>query len=78
MGILSTLDAKIKRAEERYAEIKKDTQNIRRVGDKVFDVITLAPTKKGGKPIQVKVKKCPPCPCSRIKKSDPKYKKKRR
>jgi len=77
MGILSKLDEKIKRAEQKYAQVKKDTENLRRVGGKAFDVITLAPTKKGGKPIKVAVKKCPPCPCSRIKKSSSKYKKRR-
>ena len=84
MGILSKLDEKIKRAEQKYAQVKNDTENLRRVSGKVFDVVTLAPTKKGGKPIKIAVKppisakKCPPCPCSRINKSSSKYKKRRR
>ena len=62
MGILSKLDEKIKKAEQKYAQVKKDTENLRRVGGKAFDII-IPPPRKGGKPTIIKAK-CPPCPCS--------------
>ncbi len=68
MGILKSLDNKIKKAEQKYTQIKKDTANLRRAAGQVSDYI-IPPPKKGNKAVHVKVSKCPPppkvpkCPC---------------
>jgi len=74
MGILKKIGKGIKKGERKYEKLKKETAEIRQFGGKVFDFI-IPPPKKGGQAKIVRGKICPPCPCSKIKKSSPKYKK---
>jgi len=79
MGILKRISSGIEKAERKYHEMEADSRPIRTKAGQAFDIITLAPAKKGGKPVKVAVvkQKCPPCPCSGINKGSAKYKKKR-